>query len=151
MLDLLGQLTAPFALFFSNTDRIYWLYLLSAFEIAYILFLLHKQDYAKSGGGVIAYVFPKDIILHRSSVNDYLFFYTSLLFQGAFVGVLFSSLSFVVTYFTETSLNDWLPLLEGRLQGFYGMGLLSTVFLLAAADFALFFSHFLQHRIPWLW
>ncbi len=151
MLKILDQLTAPFALFFTNTDRIYWLYLLSAFTIAFFLFIVHKKDYASSGIGVMAYVFPKDIVLHRSSINDYLFFYTDMLFRGAFIGVLFSSVTFVVSYLTETSLNDWLPVFKGRWQGFYGMGLLSTVFLAAAADFALFFSHYLQHRIPLLW
>ncbi|MFZ2168036.1 MAG: hypothetical protein WAW61_00200 [Methylococcaceae bacterium] len=96
MLELLAQLTAPFALFFTNTDRIYWLYLLTAFTIAFFLFLVHKQDYAKSGVGIVAYVFPKDIILHRSSINDYLFFlyrfavsgrlYRCVVFFGIFCG-----------------------------------------------------------------
>jgi sterol desaturase/sphingolipid hydroxylase (fatty acid hydroxylase superfamily) len=115
------------------------------------LIVVHKQDYVGQGKSALACVFPKNVFWHQSSINDYLFFYTDMLFQGAFIGVLFSSVSFVVSYFTETSLNDWLPVFNGRLQGLYGMGLLSTVFLAAAADFALFFSHFLQHRIPWLW
>ena len=151
MLELLAQLTTPFTLFVTNNDRIYWLYLLSAFTIAFFLFVVHKQEYARSGENALAVILPKSVLLHRSSINDYLFFYTDMLFQGAFIGVLFSSVSFAVSYFTETSLNDWLPVLKGRLQDVHGMALLSTVFLAAAADFALFFSHFLQHRIPWLW
>lgn len=99
----------------------------------------------------MAYVFPKGVVWHRSSINDYLFFYTDMLFQGAFIGVMFSSVSFVVSYLTETSLNDWLPAFKGQLQGVYGMSLLSTVLLAATADFALFFCHYLQHKIPWLW
>jgi sterol desaturase/sphingolipid hydroxylase (fatty acid hydroxylase superfamily) len=107
-----------------------------------------KQDYANSGIGVVDYIFPKETLLHRSALNDYLFFYTDILFQGAFIGVLFSSVSVVVSYFTETGLNDWLPVFKGRLQGVYGIGMLSTLFLAVTADFALFFSHFLQHRVP---
>ncbi|WP_340122049.1 creatininase family protein [Methylobacter svalbardensis] len=148
---MLDQLTAPFALFFMNTDRIYWLYLLTAFAIAFFLFIVRKQDYVNSGIGLMAYVFPKDIILHRSSMNDYLFFYTDMLFKGSFIVIFFSSLSFVVSYLTETNLNMLIPSFNGKLQGIYGMGLVLTLFLAVAADFALFFSHFLQHKIPWLW
>ncbi len=151
MLYMIDQLTSPFELFLTNNQRVYWLYLLSAFTIAFFLIVVYKQDYARSGKSALAVIFPKNVFWHRSSINDYLFFYTDLLFLGTFIGVMFSSVSIVVSYFTETSLNDWLPVFNGRLQGVYGMGLLSTVFLAAAADFALFFSHFLQHRIPWLW
>ncbi|MDD5265868.1 MAG: creatininase family protein [Methylococcales bacterium] len=151
MEDVLDRLTAPFALFFTTNDRVSWLYLLSAFTIAFFLYLVHKQYYARQGKSALAVIFPKDVLWHRSSINDYLFFYTSLLFQGAFISILFSSVSVVAAYYTENILNDWLFVYKGRLQGDYGMGLLSTVFLAAAADFALFFSHFLQHRIPWLW
>ncbi len=99
----------------------------------------------------MAYVFPKDIILHRSSLNDYLFFYTDMLFQGSFIVILFSSLSTVVSYLTETNLNVLMPSLNDALQGIYGMGLMTTLILAVVADFALFFCHFLQHKIPWLW
>jgi sterol desaturase/sphingolipid hydroxylase (fatty acid hydroxylase superfamily) len=148
---MLDQLTAPFALFFTTNDRVSWLYLLSAFTIAFFLYLVHKQDYVRQEKSALTVIFPKDILWHRSSINDYLYFYTDLLFQGAFISVLFSSVSVVVAYSTETSLNDWLPVFKGRLQDAYGVGLLSTLLLAIVADFALFFSHFLLHRIPWLW
>lgn len=148
---MLDQLIVPFTLFFTNTDRIYWLYLLSAFTIAFLLFVVHKQEYLKSGIGVADYMFPKHIVLHRSSINDYLFFYADLLFQGAFIGVLFSSASLVLSYYVEIGLADWLPACKGRLHDVYGIGLLVTVSLAVVADFALFLCHFLQHRIPWLW
>ncbi|MGZ8945543.1 MAG: creatininase family protein [Methylococcaceae bacterium] len=151
MLDMLDQLTAPFALFFTTNDRVSWLYLLSAFTIAFFLYLVHKQDYVRQGKSVLAVIFPKDILWHRSSINDYLYFYTDLLFQGAFISVLFSSVSVVVAYSTETSLNDWLPVFKGRLQDAYGIDFLDTLLVAIVADFALFFSHFLLHRIPWLW
>ncbi|WP_340122050.1 hypothetical protein [Methylobacter svalbardensis] len=76
---MFDQLTVPFALFFTNTDRIYWLYLLTAFTIAFFLFVVHKQDYANSGIDLMAYVFPKDIILHRASI---VFFIPICCFRG---------------------------------------------------------------------
>ncbi len=151
MVDMLDQLTSPFELFLTNNERVYWLYLLSSVTIAFFLFVVHKQDYAGQGKSALAVIFPKNVFWHRSSINDYLFFYTGLLFQAAFIGALFSSLSVVVSYLTETGLNVWLPVFKGKLQGIYGSGLLGTLILAAAADFALFFSHFLQHKMPWLW
>jgi sterol desaturase/sphingolipid hydroxylase (fatty acid hydroxylase superfamily)/creatinine amidohydrolase/Fe(II)-dependent formamide hydrolase-like protein len=150
-LDLFNILISPFKLFLTNNERVYWLFLLSAFTIAYILFVVHKQEHARLGKNALAVIFPKDVLWHRSSINDYLFFYTIMLFQGSFIVIFFSSLSFVVSNLTETNLNILMPSLNGELQGIYGMGLVMTLFLAVVADFALFFSHFLQHRIPWLW
>jgi len=148
---MIEKLTAPFELFFANNQRVYWLYLLSSITIAFFLFLVHKRDYATPSKSALSVIFPGNILWHRSSINDYLYFYTDMLFQAAFIGVLFTSLSFVVSYLIEANLNELLPFLKGKLQGVYGMAVLNTFFLAAAADFALFFSHFMQHRIPWLW
>jgi creatinine amidohydrolase/Fe(II)-dependent formamide hydrolase-like protein/sterol desaturase/sphingolipid hydroxylase (fatty acid hydroxylase superfamily) len=151
MVEMLDRLTYPFQLFLTNNERVYWLYLLTSVTIAFFLFIVHKQDYDGQGKSILAVIFPKNVFWHRSSINDYLFFYTGLLLQGVYIGVLFSSVSVVVSYLTETGLNVWLPVFKGKLQDIYGSGFLSTLFLAAAADFAMFFSHFLQHKIPWLW
>jgi creatinine amidohydrolase/Fe(II)-dependent formamide hydrolase-like protein/sterol desaturase/sphingolipid hydroxylase (fatty acid hydroxylase superfamily) len=149
--ELADKFASPFYLFFINNDRVYWLYLLSAFTIAFFLYLVHKEDYAKAGIGTLDFIFPKKIIFHRSALNDYLFFYADMLFQGAFIGVLFSSLSLVVSRFIDFHLGFWLPYFKGGLLGAPGMGMLITLFLALVADFGLFLSHYLQHRIPWLW
>jgi len=147
---LAETLASPFALFLENNVRIYWFYLFTAFTIAFFMYLVHKQDYQKAGVGTLDFIFPKDIVFHRSAVNDYLYFYTGMLLQAAFIGTLFSSLIFVVSHRVETGLNGWLADLNGRWRGEYG-GILATVLLALVTDFALFFSHYLQHKIPWLW
>jgi creatinine amidohydrolase/Fe(II)-dependent formamide hydrolase-like protein/sterol desaturase/sphingolipid hydroxylase (fatty acid hydroxylase superfamily) len=148
---LASQLVSPFELFFTNNDRVYWLYLLSAFTIAFFLYLVYKEDHAKAGIGTLDFIFPKRIVFHRSAVNDYLFFYTDRLFQIAFLGVLFSSLSFVVSQGTQTHLGIWLPTLKGQLLGMENIGWAMTLFMALVADFGLFLTHYLQHKISWLW
>jgi len=148
--ELTKTLISPFALFLANNDRLYWVYLLTSLTIAFFLYLIRKQDYEKSGVSTLDFIFPKDIVFHRSAVNDYLYFYTGMLLQAAFIGALFSSLTFVVSHRVETGLNGWLADLNGRWRGEYG-GILTTVLLALVTDFALFFSHYLQHKIPWLW
>ncbi|WP_374089695.1 creatininase family protein [Methylomicrobium lacus] len=148
--ELAKFLGSPFALFLATSDRLYWIYLLVSFTIAFFLYLTHQQDYQKAGIGTLNFIFPKDIVFHRSAVNDYLYFYTGMLLQTAFVAGLFSSLTFVVSHRVETGLNGWLADFNGRWRGEFGGGL-ATVVLALVADFALFFSHYLQHKVPWLW
>jgi creatinine amidohydrolase/Fe(II)-dependent formamide hydrolase-like protein/sterol desaturase/sphingolipid hydroxylase (fatty acid hydroxylase superfamily) len=148
--EIANALAAPFALFLANNNRIYWGYLLTAFTIAFFLYIVHKQDYEKAGVGTLAFIFPKHIIFHRSAVNDYLYFYTGMLLQVAFIGGLFSSLTFAVSHLVEFGLNGWLTSFKGRWRG-EGTGILTTLFWALAADFGMFFSHYLQHKIPWLW
>ncbi|MGJ0516381.1 MAG: creatininase family protein [Methylomicrobium sp.] len=114
------------------------------------MYIIRKRDYEKADVGILAFVFPKDIVFHRSAVNDYLYFYTGMLLQVTFIAGLFSSLTYVVSHNVEAGLNEWLSDFKGRghveIEGFAAI-----LFLALAADFALFFSHFLQHKIPWLW
>ena len=77
---MLDKLIPPFELFIAKDERIYWQYLLSAFTIAFFLFLVHKRDYVGTGKNAISVIFPKDVYWHRSSINDYLYFYTDILF-----------------------------------------------------------------------
>ncbi|MGR9086433.1 MAG: creatininase family protein [Gammaproteobacteria bacterium] len=151
MPDILDRFASPLALFLTRNERVYWLYLLSAFAIAYFLFLRRKQEHAETGKNALAVIFPKAILWHRSSRNDYLYFYADMLLQGSFFVALFSSLSFVVSFYAETNLYELAPAFKGKLRDIGGMTLLTTVFFAAAADFALYLSHWLQHKIPWLW
>lgn len=148
--DLVKTLTSPFALFLASGDRLYWGYLVTAFTIAFFLYIVHKQDFEKAGVTTPASVFPKNIVFHRSAVNDYFYFYTGMLLQVTFIAGLFSSLAYVVSHQVEAGLNEWLADFKGRGAGEIG-GLAATLFLALMADFGLFFSHYLQHKIPWLW
>jgi creatinine amidohydrolase/Fe(II)-dependent formamide hydrolase-like protein/sterol desaturase/sphingolipid hydroxylase (fatty acid hydroxylase superfamily) len=148
--ELARLLVSPFLLFFNYSDRICWVYLLSAFTIAFFLYIVHKQDYENAGGGTLDFVSPKHIVFHRSALNDYLYFYTGMLLQVAFIAGLFSSLTYVVSHKVEAGLNEWLADFKGLGHGEVG-GLATSLFLALVADFALFFSHYLQHKIPWLW
>jgi creatinine amidohydrolase/Fe(II)-dependent formamide hydrolase-like protein/sterol desaturase/sphingolipid hydroxylase (fatty acid hydroxylase superfamily) len=147
---MVNVLTSPFALFMTTGDRLYWVYLLTSFTIAFFLSIFRKQDSQKAGTSSLAFVFPKDIVFHRSAVNDYIYFYTGMLLQVAFIAGLFSSLTYVVSHKVEAGLNEWLADFKGLGHGEVG-GLATTLFLALVADFALFFSHYLQHKIPWLW
>lgn len=148
---IVDQLTAPFTQLYVRGSRIYWLYLLTAFTIAFYLILRHKQEYAKFGKNAVAVIFPKNVYRHRSSMNDVVFYYAEMMFQGCYLVLLFSSLTYVVSNFTEAGLTQRLPDLKGALRGKPGMGWAMTILLAVVADLALFLSHYLQHKIPWLW
>jgi creatinine amidohydrolase/Fe(II)-dependent formamide hydrolase-like protein/sterol desaturase/sphingolipid hydroxylase (fatty acid hydroxylase superfamily) len=147
---MVDVLISPFALFMTSSDRLYWVYLLTAFTIAFFLSIFRKQSYQKAGASAPAFLFPKNIIFHRSAVNDYFYFYTGMLLHVAFIAALFSSLTYVISHKVEAGLNEWLADFRGRGTGEIG-GIATTLFVALMADFALFFSHYLQHKIPWLW
>jgi len=148
--DLAEALFAPLTLFLAMNDRLYWFYLLTAFTIAFFLYIVRKQDYERAGIGTLDFIFPKAIVFHRSALNDYAFFYANMLLQAVFIGALFSSLTVVVSNRVEAGLTAWLADLKGGWHG-SGGGWPATLFLAVVADFALFLSHYLQHKIPWLW
>jgi creatinine amidohydrolase/Fe(II)-dependent formamide hydrolase-like protein/sterol desaturase/sphingolipid hydroxylase (fatty acid hydroxylase superfamily) len=148
--NMVDVLISPFALFMTSSDRLYWVYLLTAFTIAFFLSIFCKQDSQKAGTSSLAFVFPKEIVFHRSAVNDYFYFYTGMLLKVAFIAGLFSSLTYVISHKVEAGLNEWLADFRGQGTGKIG-GLATTLFAALIADFALFFSHYLQHKIPWLW
>jgi creatinine amidohydrolase/Fe(II)-dependent formamide hydrolase-like protein/sterol desaturase/sphingolipid hydroxylase (fatty acid hydroxylase superfamily) len=149
--ELAVKLAAPFELFFANNDRVYWLYLWSAFTIAFFLYLVHKKSYAKAGIRTLEFFFPQRILFHRSAVNDYLFFYADRLFQTAFVGLLFASVFFELSRSAENYLGSWFPDLRGQLRNVENIGWATTLFMALIADFGLFLAHYLEHKIPWLW
>jgi sterol desaturase/sphingolipid hydroxylase (fatty acid hydroxylase superfamily) len=150
-LDIVNFLASPFTQFFTATERVYWVYLLSAFWIAYVLFILNKYNYLQFSGQTGVSGLSKTILWHPSAINDYLFFYTDMLFHRAFVVTLFASLSMVVSDLTEVNLKVLLPSFNGRLEGLYGMTVLMTLLFALVADASLYFCHFLQHKIPLLW
>ena len=150
-LDIVNFLASPFTQFFTATERVYWVYLLSAFWIAYVLFILNKYNYLQFSGQTGVSGLSKTILWHPSAINDYLFFYTDMLFRGAFFVTLFSSLSMVVSGLIEAKLQALTPSFNGRLEGLYGMTVLMTLVFALVADVSLYICHFLQHKIPLLW
>lgn len=151
MTNTIATLIQPFEFFNSISERVYWLYLLTSFTIAFFLLIVHKSE-SNGRHCLINFIFPKHIILHPSALNDYGFFYANVLLQKTFVLAWFSSVSLVVSDKVQILLLMAVPTYQGTLtENNLLLYLTFTVFLVLAADFAVFLSHYLQHKLPLLW
>lgn len=151
-MDDFSILITPLTLFSEQGQRIYWAYLWSALILAVLVYLYFKRTSVIKHVGVFRYLFPGDIYFHRSAINDYLFFYSNAIFQAVLILPLFAGGTLVVS---ETIIQ-WLTNLCSACQGTIEInttfeGGLMTLFLVLIADFVIFFVHYLQHKIPWLW
>ena len=147
------KLTFPFQYFDQPQQRIYWLYLATAFLVASLPYMIKKSSAPKgSYPGLFSYLFPQHIYLHKSAINDYLFFFTNTLLMALLITPFFSFTSINVANLVNYLLSNSFPLLIGSLEEnhlYLAIGLTLLIGLLS--DFAIFFVHYLQHRVSWLW
>lgn len=148
-MDWLAQLAQaalmPFAHLIAPAARLWWGYLAGALALAVLA-------WAASGGrgwrSLLAFCFPRGVFSHPSARVDYKFFLVNKASFGFFLAPLVA---------VEPSASTWAHgLLAGDGGGLGvesgpGALIVCTLTMLLAFDFGVFFSHWLQHRVPWLW
>lgn len=139
---LLARLQAPFAAFATPGSDLYWPWFLTAFAAAGGLFALRKP-----AGGLIAWLFPRSVYRHPSARLDVAIF--------AINTALFSVPSLAIAAATAALTGRALAV-AGLPGGWLELGgpasdLAVTLLLVAAGDFAIFYGHWLLHRLPGLW
>lgn len=148
---MIETLVSPFQSFLTVNDRLYWLYILSSITIAYFLYVSYKTKHAELSLSPFAFLFPKKVILHPSAINDYFFFYANTLFQAMFLGIFFSSTSIIISDHIQNLLAASLLHYKGIFSDIAYKDVIIVVILTLIGDFALFISHYCQHKIPFLW
>jgi len=150
MIDyLLGRLMAPLRAFLMPEDRLYWLYLLTAFMIAGCG---HGSLKRLRLSKLKLYFFS----LRASALADYRFF----VINRVIFGLLFSPIFLVLDSWIANACEDYLSepftvfkvITAESLMGNAGWSDLAlTILTLIAIDLAFFLSHRLQHSVPALW
>ncbi|MFT5662311.1 MAG: sterol desaturase/sphingolipid hydroxylase (fatty acid hydroxylase superfamily) [Sulfurimonas sp.] len=130
--------------FFLNENRIYWLYILSAFILAFT-FVLKNPRYS--------FAFSKKIWWHESAKNDYLYFivisFIKLSILLPLITYFFSGkdVSLFVTLYLEE--NFGFIQKEKYLREF--VVVLYTLTLFIVGDLSRYVLHRLLHTVPFLW
>lgn len=133
-------------------SQLYWLFLLSALGIAFILYWLRRHGEEDiSLKGFWGFCFPRELYAHPSARLDFKFFTVNTIVYGAFIVPLlftssaaaFGTASLLIALFGAPAA----PLLPSGIWADVGL----TAAAVIAADIAFFVSHYLQHRIPFLW
>ena len=153
MNDVVSRLLVPLEYPLFQTQRIYWLYLLTAFGFAIVVYFFLKP---RSGDGkrlgLFHYLFPKSIYLHKSAIVDYFYFYINTLVQIALVFPLFVGTSVAAARASKSLLEDVVALSGNVVPGDHVVTIVAFTFLVALAlDFGVFIAHYMQHKIPFLW
>jgi sterol desaturase/sphingolipid hydroxylase (fatty acid hydroxylase superfamily) len=155
MLDLgniLENIWGSFANVAAPESDLYWLYLVSATGLVFIIYWLRRYGHEDvSFRGFLAFCFPKRIYAHPSAQLDFKYLAINTVLYGAFIAPLlltstaaaYGTVAILVALFgmPET------PLLTGGVWANLGV----TVAAVVVADIGFFVAHNLQHRIPLLW
>ena len=151
IIDTASLFFLPIFRVFVPSDRTYWLYILSAYLIALVVYM--RVDGGWSFPALRKHVrnfFAKRIWLHRSARLDYKILFINSLGYFAIFPLITVSTGFAaeltVKGLTGLSGSEGLGIPPS-----WGSRVALTVIWLIAWDFGFFIAHYLQHRIPVLW
>ncbi|WP_345976018.1 sterol desaturase family protein [Sulfurimonas sp. HSL3-7] len=127
---------------FNEHQRIFWLYLASAFVIA-LYFVWRRPEYRKI-------LFAKTIWWHRSAQLDYLYFFVIALIKALLIAPLLFSAAEVALAMVKGMqlLFGYQPMLRWEKTAIV---LLYTLALFVVSDLTRYWLHRMMHRIPLLW
>lgn len=138
------------------SQKIFYIYLLSAFVIAaasYIFFASRDEGQRPDGikKGMLGYIFDPEVWAHKSARQDYAYFVINALIYYGVISQLMIGGHVLFEVF-GASLNGIFGVRENAI---FEPGpttfIIYTIVVALAADFAVFLTHYLQHKIATLW
>jgi sterol desaturase/sphingolipid hydroxylase (fatty acid hydroxylase superfamily) len=143
--NCLADLVAP-------GSQLYWPFVLSAAGIALLIYFV--RDNRNEGGNLerfLSFCFPGRIYRHPSALLDFRYFLVNTIVYGAFIGplLLTSSSTAVSTAYVLIKVAGEPP--SSLLPGGIWADIAVTVAAVVFADIGFFVSHWLQHRVGFLW
>lgn len=139
---------------FDVQQRLSLYYLLSALGLALISYLMFRraegEDRPDTDKGFFAYVFSRDVYGHRSALQDYGFVAINLVIYYVVIEQLLISTDSCATVVHQLLITWFGPLKTAHLTTVPAK-LAFTICSILAFDFALFWQHYLMHKIPILW
>jgi sterol desaturase/sphingolipid hydroxylase (fatty acid hydroxylase superfamily) len=149
LLSVLLQLVGPFVYPLLPQTRFYWLYVVTALLMAYIV-------YRRAGPGSLQharffeFLFPRSIYLHRSALVDYRYFIVNHFSFLFLLGPLLLSAPSVARL-TNAALAELMGPSPQWGAGGVGAIVVYSAVIALAYDVGIFAGHTLLHRVPALW
>lgn len=141
----------PFATPALPNQRIYVVYLASAIFLAFAVYLsLSKVPAKEPPRSFLAYCFPKAIYLHPSALVDYAYFVINKISFAILLAPFIVGSVLVSGWGQDLLSGVWGGAHADRSAGL-ATGVVFTLCMTLAADFAIFVGHYLQHKVPLLW
>lgn len=146
-----STLTRGPSVFFSLESKTGILYLIAGFVTAIAIYYIYKNELPDEyKGSALSYIFPRSIYTHPSAIVDYKFVGFDLLIRFFIYFPLVAGVGQLV-YVMLNSLQVDLSFGLFSESHYYVRLALVTLIGIAALDFSVFFSHYLLHKIPFLW
>lgn len=152
VLDLVQEaIAAPARLLLVPQAPISFFYIVSGIAVAVAYYFWRGQRAPNHATTSLrGWLFPKAVLLHRSAIFDYQYFFFSRIVWALCFGILFLQ-SFAIA----DAVNGWLMRSFGALrepmgQTLFTSGVVTVVYVLVY-DFCYWFFHWLLHVVPWLW
>lgn len=149
-MDILKEITAafkaPYATFALIQHPLCLLYLATSFTLVALLFLWTRRG---RGRDLVAYLFPKRILLHPSALADYRFFIVGsvlMTLMGAYIYLSSDWLNLQVVKGLTAAFGPRVPAAPGL-----AARVVMTVLYVVLFDLGYWFNHWLMHKVPWLW
>ncbi|MEP3671950.1 MAG: creatininase family protein [Hyphomicrobiales bacterium] len=153
-LNTLGQYLSVFL----PSSRVYWLYLVCAVVLAFVAYLQFNHGHDEDDEEIevtpkksfLAFLFDKDVYLHRSTWQDVKYFaINAIVYYGVVTQFLIGTHGFALFF------NNGLSSVFGEVQApiiTNELGLVVyTILSVIALDLGVYISHRAQHAIPILW
>jgi sterol desaturase/sphingolipid hydroxylase (fatty acid hydroxylase superfamily) len=147
---LAAILSSPVRVLLSPSHPFFWLYLVTAAVIALAVCVRRSSGRGlRALAGAVREVFDPAIYAHRSAVADYVLVGINHVLRMAGIGLAFANAETITHWGASglTALFGSPPMLEPGLLA----GVAVTLTMALVGDFAVFFFHVLQHRVPVLW
>jgi sterol desaturase/sphingolipid hydroxylase (fatty acid hydroxylase superfamily) len=142
---------APFHHFFDLSHRMAFIYLLTSLVVAIIAYMVMRARRGESpAAGLLRWLFPTEVLTHPSARADYAFYVVNKILLAAIYGSVLVTAPFANAIVTLILNNVFGPPGEG-FAPHVGFSILTTVVIILVMDFALWFAHFIFHKVPFLW
>jgi len=140
----------PLTKIFLPEERLYWNYVLMAYALgAFLIWIVRRETHSIKE--TLKYLFPIAVWLRRGTLHDLGFNYLTLALQYSLMGwitaTLGSSVAMGISGLSGGIGGDFFPL---EIDSEWSKGLV-TLIMTIALDLSLYFSHWLLHRVPFLW
>jgi sterol desaturase/sphingolipid hydroxylase (fatty acid hydroxylase superfamily) len=148
--DLAERILQPFARAVSLEGGLHWIPLLGAAAIAFLVYVLRNRAESTGLRGFVAFCFPSQVYSSASSQLDFKYLVVNTLIYGIFIGPMVLT-SAGAAQGTLSILVKILGIPEAPLRQSVFIDIAVTVAIVVAADLGFFVSHYLQHRVSFLW
>lgn len=127
------------------------LYLFSGLVVAFFVYLyLRRREPEYAGESFWRYAFPKSVYAHPSAIVDYKYVGFDILTRFFVYVPLIGGVS-QITYILLSKLSIDISFNAFAEMNYYLRVAIVTLVAAAVIDFSVFFSHFILHKIPFLW